>query len=158
MVTKICININQLINKDRQKFITILRCQFSFTTKAKQRQQEMLVGWTSRSFFQNNPGLLSPRYPNARRLDWLLHLWPEKRETQEIPASHRAGMPPPGLKLCRLPAATLALPMQCSLSWPRLFLAGRRARAIATKASSSSSSGNSVLRLANGGVCQEDGG
>ncbi|KAL6662042.1 hypothetical protein ACP70R_001426 [Stipagrostis hirtigluma subsp. patula] len=52
-------------------------------------------------------------------------------------------MPPPsGLSLCRLPAATLALPLAlpCSLSRHRLSLAARRARAVVARASSSSSS------------------
>ncbi|PUZ52752.1 hypothetical protein GQ55_6G294700 [Panicum hallii var. hallii] len=50
--------------------------------------------------------------------------------------------PPPGMTLCRLPTATLGLPLSlpCLLSRPRLSLAARRARAVAARASSSSSS------------------
>ncbi|XP_062192952.1 monothiol glutaredoxin-S10-like [Phragmites australis] len=51
--------------------------------------------------------------------------------------------PPPGLTLCRLPVATMGLPLPCSLSHPHLSLAARRARAVAARASSSSSSQDS---------------
>ncbi|KAK3122458.1 hypothetical protein QOZ80_8BG0669870 [Eleusine coracana subsp. coracana] len=51
--------------------------------------------------------------------------------------------PPPGLTSSRLPTATPGLPLPCPLSRPRLFLAGRRAGAVAVRAASSSSSGDS---------------
>jgi len=49
--------------------------------------------------------------------------------------------PPPGMTLCRLPTAALGLPLSlpCLLSRPRLSLAARHARAVAARASSSSS-------------------